>query len=185
MGSCLAAAAIGAGHEVVIVSGPVEVEYPAGATVIDVTSTEEMLERSREAFANCDGLIGAAAPCDYRPVKVASNKIAKTGEPLSLHLIETPDVVATLGAEKRPDQWMVGFALETEDQRFRALTKLEKKSCDLMVLNGPEAMNSLENFVEIIDPNGEVIETIDGTKEFVGKEILTVIQRRLVERPRK
>ena len=72
-------------------------------------------------------------------MRVATNKIAKTGEPLELHLIETDDVVATLGAHKQR-QWLVGFALETEDHRLRALAKLERKHCDLMVLNGPQAM---------------------------------------------
>ncbi len=180
MGASLAAAALEAGHEVLVVSGPVEVDYPAGAEVLPVISTEEMLETCRREFPRCNGLIGAAAPCDYRPVRVETHKIAKTGQPLELHLIETPDVVATLGAEKRPGQWLVGFALETEDQRFRALVKLERKSCDLMVLNGPEAMNSLENRVEIIDPHGEVLETIAGPKEEVARGILRVITTRLV-----
>ena len=80
-------------------------------------------------------MIGAAAPCDYRPVMVATEKIKKTGDPLVLHLVETPDIVATLGSEKRSDQWIVGFALETEDARFRALSKLQHKCCDLVVVN--------------------------------------------------
>ncbi|HEV7226619.1 MAG TPA: phosphopantothenoylcysteine decarboxylase, partial [Pirellulales bacterium] len=143
MGKALAEAVLAAGHNVVIVSGPVEVAYPAAAQVVRVVSTEEMLAACREIFPGCDGLIGVAAPCDYRPVRVAEGKIQKTGQPLELHLIETPDVVATLGAEKRAGQWLVGFALETDDQRLRALAKLEKKSCDLMVLNGPQAMNAL------------------------------------------
>ena len=151
MGRALAQAAVEFGHEVIVVSGPVDVTYPSEVEVRFVVSTEEMLDASRDVFADCDGLIGAAAPCDYRPMKVQSQKISKTGDPLALNLIETPDVVATLGAEKHSNQWLVGFALETEDQRFRALTKLEKKSCDLMVLNGPAAMESLDNQVEIID----------------------------------
>jgi phosphopantothenoylcysteine decarboxylase/phosphopantothenate--cysteine ligase len=180
MGKALAEAAIEAGHEVVIVSGPVEVEYPAEARVIDVISTEEMLAAAREAFAVCDGLIGVAAPCDYRPVKVEPEKIAKNGEPLRLNLIETDDIVATLGRVKG-DRWAVGFALETEDQRLRALAKLEKKSCDLMVLNGPEAMHSPDNHVELIDPTGNVLRTISGSKEHVAREIFGVIQERLID----
>lgn len=183
MGRALVEAALELEHEVVVVSGPVEVEYPAEAKVIPVLSTEEMLEVARGVFANCDGLIGAAAPCDYRPVVVQPNKIAKTGQPLELHLIETPDVVATLGAERSAGQWLVGFALETEDQRFRALTKLERKSCNLIVLNGPEAMNSLENEVEIIDPRGDVVQSLRGTKSDVARGILQVIQRRLINAP--
>ncbi len=180
MGQGLAAAAIAAGHEVLVVSGPVDVEYSPAATVIRVVSTEEMLAACQEAFPSCDGLIGVAAPCDYRPVSVADHKIRKTGEPLELRLIETPDIVATLGASKRPNQWAVGFALETEDARLRALGKLQKKSCDLMVLNGPEAMNSLENSVEIMDRAGQVIETLSGPKSDVARGIFSVIEERLI-----
>ena len=180
MGKALAEAALDLGHQVTIVSGPVEVTYPAAAELIEVVSTEEMLSAARAAFARCDGLIGAAAPCDYRPEKIQHNKIAKTGEPLLLKLEETDDVVATLGHEKQ-QQWMVGFALETEDHRLRALAKLEKKSCDLMVLNGPEAMNSLDNQVEILNPVGEVVADYSGSKEDVAHGILAEIQARLID----
>src|SRR5207248_2816110 len=82
MGQALVEAAIEDGHEVVVVSGPVEVEYPAAAHAISVVTTEEMLAACQEVFPRCDGLIGVAAPCDYRPVKVEPNKIHRTGEPL-------------------------------------------------------------------------------------------------------
>ncbi|HTU24856.1 MAG TPA: phosphopantothenoylcysteine decarboxylase [Pirellulales bacterium] len=181
MGRALAEAALAAGHEVVIVSGPVEISYPAAAQVIAVVSTEEMLAESQKLFDGCDGLIGVAAPCDYRPVRVATSKIAKTGAPLELHLIETDDVVATLGAKKR-GQWLVGFALETEDHRLRALAKLERKHCDLMVLNGPEAMQALDNTVEVIASNGQVIGSFAGTKETVAQQIFAIIAERLIDK---
>ncbi len=180
MGAALAAAALKLGHEVIVLSGPVEVEYPAGAKVIPVVSTEEMLCSARETFADCDGLIGAAAPCDYRPLHVEPSKISKTGEPLLLKLIETDDVVATLGAEKK-NRWVVGFALETEDHRLRSLAKLERKHCDLMVSNGVEAIDSHENRVEILAPDGKVLSTVEGNKRLVAEQILAVIQQRLIE----
>jgi phosphopantothenoylcysteine decarboxylase/phosphopantothenate--cysteine ligase len=179
MGRALAQAALERGHDVVIVSGPVEVEYPAAAIVISVVSTEEMLVASAKEFETCDGLIGAAAPCDYRPVRVESHKIAKTGQPIDLHLIETDDVVATLGA-KKGQRWVVGFALETEDHRLRALAKLERKFCDLMVSNGPQAISASDNEVEVITPTGEVIESIAGAKEDVAARILAIINDRLI-----
>ncbi len=180
MGKALAEAALAAGHEVVIVSGPVTVEYPPAARVVPIVSTEDLLEACQREFATCDGVIGAAAPCDYRPMRVETHKITKTGEPLRLELIETPDVMATLGATKRPGQWLVGFALETDDQRFRALTKLEKKSCDLMVLNGPAAMDALDNSVEILDRSGQVVTQLAGTKELVAEGILATIGAKLL-----
>ncbi len=180
MGACLAVSALAGGHEVVIVSGPVLVEYPAAARVVSVISTEEMLGAAVAEFEHCDGLIGAAAPCDYRPIEVADHKLRKTGQSLELKLVETPDVVATLGRQKRAAQWTVGFALETEDARFRALAKLERKCCDLVVLNSVAAINSTENQVEIIEPGGQVVEMINGTKQNVADRILVLIQQRLI-----
>lgn len=179
MGSALAEAALSFGHEVVIVSGPVTVPYPSSSQVISVVTTDEMLEACRKTFPTCDGVIGVAAPCDYRPAVVNDQKIKKTGQPLTLQLVETPDVVAELGASKQ-GQWVVGFALETEDAHFRAVVKLESKSCDLMVLNGPEAIDSDDNRVEIIDPLGHVIQQIYGPKEDVAVKIFNIIQDRLI-----
>jgi phosphopantothenoylcysteine decarboxylase / phosphopantothenate---cysteine ligase len=179
MGRALAEAAIALGHEVVVVSGPVEVEYPATARVVPVISTEDMLAAAAKEFETCDGLIGAAAPCDYRPVRVESYKIPKTGQPIDLHLVETDDVVATLGA-KKGTRWVVGFALETEDHRLRALAKLERKFCDLMISNGTQAISATDNEVEVLTPAGEVIATIAGPKDDVASKILTIIEDRLI-----
>jgi phosphopantothenoylcysteine decarboxylase/phosphopantothenate--cysteine ligase len=180
MGAALAAAAIARGHDVVVVSGPVSVEYPAAATVIPVVTTDDMLRAAIEQFRTCDGVIGAAAPCDYQPQQVATQKIAKTGQPLTIELVETDDVVATLGQAKKPGQWVVGFALETDDRRFRAIVKLEKKHCDLMVSNGPEAIDSANNHVELIAADGTLVDTISGSKEDVARGIVDQIFERLM-----
>jgi len=179
MGKALAEAAVGAGHEVVIVSGPVEVNYPEQAQVIPVISTEEMLAACRAEMVRCDGAIGVAAPCDYRPLVVAQQKIAKTGAPLELLLIETPDVIATLGQEKG-GRWVVGFALETEDHRFRAIVKAERKSCDLMVLNSPSAMHSPDTEVEVLAASGDLVGTFRGPKGLVAAQIFAIIQQRFI-----
>jgi phosphopantothenoylcysteine decarboxylase/phosphopantothenate--cysteine ligase len=181
MGRALAAAAIEAGHQVVVVSGPVDLKYPKEAEVIPVVSTEDMLEACLAEFPKCDGLIGVAAPCDYRPVRVASQKIAKTGQPLELHLVETADIVATLGSIKQ-SQWMVAFALETEDVRMRAMQKLERKNCDLIVVNGPAAIHAADTQVEIIDRAGNCVVQITGSKDMVGKEIFRVLEQCLIRR---
>lgn len=179
MGRGLVVAALEAGHEVVVVSGPVDVDYPAACRVVPVVSTEDMLVAAAEEFEKCDGLIGAAAPCDYRPVHVEPGKIAKTGEPLQLNLVETDDVVATLGA-KKGDRWVVGFALESEDHRLRALAKLERKHCDLIVSNGVAAMNAADNEVELLTPDGLVVGHFSGPKDEVAYGILGVIGERLI-----
>jgi phosphopantothenoylcysteine decarboxylase/phosphopantothenate--cysteine ligase len=167
------------GHEVILVSGPVDIRYPEEADVVPVVSTEEMLRVAQREFATCDGAIGVAAPCDYRPVKVADQKLSKTGEPLVLHLVETEDVIANLGAAKQ-HRWIVGFALETEDHRFRAITKAQQKNCDLMVLNSPTAMQATETAVELLDKSGEVLANYEGTKLDVSRRIMEVIQQQLL-----
>lgn len=180
MGAAIAAACLDLNHEVVVVSGPVAVTYPSGARVISVVTTDEMLEAAVREFASCDGAIGAAAPCDYRPQQVAERKLSKTGEPLVVHLIETPDVVATLGQSKRAGQWVVGFALETDDRRFRAIVKLEKKHCDMIVSNGPDAIDSATNAVELLAADGTLVASFEGTKESVARSLVVEINTRLV-----
>jgi phosphopantothenoylcysteine decarboxylase / phosphopantothenate---cysteine ligase len=181
MGAALAAAAVEAGHSVVVVSGPVAVDYPAAAEVIPVVSTEDLLEASLKVFPACDGLIAVAAPCDYRPMMVAAQKIRKTGKPLKVELVETPDVVALLAAVKTA-QWMVAFALETEYPRLRALRKLEAKNCDLIVVNGPGAIDAADTEVEILAAEGEVLAAFSGSKQQVARDIFQVIQTRLIGR---
>lgn len=179
-GAALAAAAIEAGHQVVVVSGPVDLTYPAGAEVVQVLTTEDMLAACLKVFPECDGLIAVAAPCDYRPLEVSPQKIRKSGNPLRLELVETPDVVAAMAAVKKTSQWMVAFALETEDQHLRAIQKLERKSCDLIVVNGPEAIDAADTRVEILAPDGRVLGKFSGGKSEVARDILGVIQRRLI-----
>ncbi len=172
MGVALAEAAIAQGHHVTVVSGPVAVEYPTAARVIAVDTTDDMLAAVLEHFPQHDGLIGAAAPCDYRPHRVHAGKIAKDGRPLTLELIETADVVATAAHSKHSHQWVVGFALETEDQRFRAIVKMQRKCCDMMVSNGPSAINATDNSVEIIAADGSTLAVASGSKREVADAIL-------------
>ncbi len=183
MGACLAQASIDLGHEVTIISGPVSVDYPNAAKVVDVVSTQEMLDATRSAFYNADGLIGAAAPCDYMPRQIEKHKLAKTGEGLQLSLVETPDIIATLSASKRDGQWVVGFALETEDIRFRAIVKMSRKCCDMIVSNSAEAMNADDNSVEVILKDGSILAQLTGPKSEVSRGILFHIQHQLIDRP--
>ncbi len=181
MGCALANAALLQGHEVVIVSGPVEVEYPAFADVVPVSTTEEMLAAATDEFTNCDGLIGAAAPCDYQPEVVETHKIGKSGHGLDLHLVETDDILATLGVRKGM-RWLVGFALESADHRKRALDKLRRKHCDLIVSNDPQSLGSPDTKVEVLAAGGKVVATLAGSKEDVARGILAIINEQLIER---
>lgn len=177
MGAALTEAVLEAGHEAVVVTGPVEVSYPPDAEVSSVVSTEEMLEACLAVFPTCAGVIAAAAPSDYRPAQVAQQKIRKNGEPLLLQLLETSDVVAQL-ALVRDKQWMVAFALETEDQHIRAFQKLERKNCNLIVVNGPAAIHAADTSVEVLDESGRIIAAWAGRKAFVARELVGLIAAR-------
>jgi phosphopantothenoylcysteine decarboxylase / phosphopantothenate---cysteine ligase len=180
MGCYMAQAAIERGHRVTLVSGPVSIDYPKQVRLIPVVTTGEMLEACLGVFADCDGAIGVAAPCDFQPRSVSDQKIKKTGEPLILELVQTPDIVATLGAGKRADQWVVGFALETEDAWFRAVTKLHRKCCDLVVLNGPSAINSEFSEVELLEATGAIVGRFSGPKSDVCQQLFDEISSRLI-----
>ncbi|MBL4883423.1 MAG: phosphopantothenoylcysteine decarboxylase, partial [Planctomycetaceae bacterium] len=129
MGYAIAQAILDAGHEAILVSGPVSLSPPVGAEFHAVESTDQMMEVCQELFPRCDGVIAAAAVCDYKPHTRISGKMSKTGEPISLDMIETDDVLAALGRAK-DSHWILGFALEAQNERENALQKLRRKNCD-------------------------------------------------------
>ena len=177
MGYALAAEAVARGHQVVLVSGPVDLTPPKGCDVRFVQTTEEMRIACEQAFESCDGVIAAAAVCDYKPSQRVVGKMSKTGGPITIDLIETDDVLAELG-RKKDGRWIVGFALEAANSRENALQKLRAKNCDVVVLNGPSAIGSATNTVELIDETGLPIENWSGSKEQVAGELLDWIERR-------
>lgn len=166
MGYAIAEAALAAGWEVVLISGPVELKPPVGCEYHAVVTTAQMREAAIRLFPQCDGVIATAAVCDYRPKEKISGKISKTGGPVLLEMIETDDVLAELGASKGP-RWVVGFALEAQNPRENALQKLRRKNCDWIVLNEPAAIGSLTNSVEYLNAAGETVAQWSGTKAAV------------------
>ncbi|TNE63709.1 MAG: bifunctional phosphopantothenoylcysteine decarboxylase/phosphopantothenate--cysteine ligase CoaBC [Bacteroidetes bacterium] len=138
MGIALAEALAEAGAEVTLVLGPTHLQtaHPA-VQVIHTQSAQDMYQASAGFFPNADITILAAAVADYRPMDVSSEKIKKKEGQTTLHLelTKTIDIAATLGAQKRPGQLLIGFALETNDEESNARTKLEKKNFDFIVLN--------------------------------------------------
>jgi len=181
MGSALAWAVLAAGHEAIVVTGPVDATYPPEAEVTRVVSTEEMRDACLAAFPTCHGLIAAAAPCDYRPVEVASRKLPKNGRPLVVEFVETPDIVAAL-AERKESRWIVAFALETHDHHARAMDKLRRKQCELIVVNGPTAIDSPETSLDVLDKDGQVAASIAGDKIRAAEQLFALIADRLLAR---
>ena len=135
MGYALAAEAARRGATVTLVSGPTALPDPPGLETVRVVSTQDMYEAVMSRAAGQDIIIMSAAVADYTPVTVADTKIKKQGENLAITLRRTPDILATLGAQKPPGQVLVGFALETDQEEAHAREKLRKKNLDLIVLN--------------------------------------------------
>ena len=136
MGVALADAAARRGAEVTLVLGPSRLlPRESQVKVIPVQSAGEMHRAAQEVFKDADIGILAAAVADYRPREVSAQKIKKTGDTLRLELVKNPDIAATLGGGKAPGQWLVGFALETDNELANAQSKREKKNFDLIVLN--------------------------------------------------
>ena len=171
MGYAIAQAARDLGWEVVLISGPVDVVPPAGCEVRQVITTEEMRNAAVKEFPGCDGVIAAAAVCDYKPRERITGKLSKTGGPVMLEMIETDDVLAELGAMKG-SRWVVGFALEAQNPRENALQKLRRKNCDWIVLNQPTAIGSEFNEVELLDGQGETVHAWTGRKKDVAEDLI-------------
>ena len=135
MGSALALEGLSRGAEVTVVTGPAQARLPYGAEVVRVDTAAQMADAVIPRAKEADIVIGAAAVADYRVADAASNKHKRTGGPLTLTLVENPDIIAQAGAEKRAGQFVVGFAAEMQDLIENAQAKLEKKNLDLIVAN--------------------------------------------------
>ena len=178
MGYALAEAAIAAGHDVILVSGPVDLPPPAGSDFRSVMTTADMRDASVAAFPECDGVIAAAAVCDYKPKVRTLGKMTKTGGPITIELIETDDVLAQLGSQ-REHRWVVGFALEAENARENALQKLRAKNCDVVLLNHPLAIGSETNEVQLLGQQGETVEEWSGPKSDIARSLIEWIDGNL------
>lgn len=135
MGYALAAAAAARGWQVDLVSGPVSLTAPTGVNVHPVVSAADMLAACEPLFPTCDLFIAVAAVADYRPRTVSPTKQKKHPGALTLELVPTVDILATLAARKTPAQTVVGFAAETHDVEPYARRKLAAKQLDWIVAN--------------------------------------------------
>jgi phosphopantothenoylcysteine decarboxylase / phosphopantothenate---cysteine ligase len=172
MGVAIARAARDRGAEVMLVSGPTDLEFPG---TVRVRSTEDMRRAVMERFDQADVVIKAAAPLDFRPRSVATQKIKKAGAANSMDLEATPDILFELGARKN-GKLLVGFAAETEDFAKNAGAKLKAKKLDLIVVNpvgGPDSgFDSDTNRASIIDATGSVQEIPLTSKSAMADAIL-------------
>lgn len=179
MGFEIAKAAANLGAEVILISGPTHQTVANNLiTVIPVVSAQDMYDTAHKYFKSVDIAIAAAAVADYKPKHVATQKIKKAESTLSLELEKTKDILASLGKIKE-QQFLVGFALETNNELENAKSKLKRKNLDLIVLNSLQdkgaGFKSDTNKVTLIDKN-ETINTFElKSKTEVAKDILNTI----------
>jgi phosphopantothenoylcysteine decarboxylase/phosphopantothenate--cysteine ligase len=136
MGFAIAEELANQGAEIVLISGPTSqtTDHPQ-INRVDVVSAQEMYEASMKFFPECDGGIMTAAVADFTPLSPENKKVKRGKENYSIELTPTKDIAASLGQVKSNEQFLVGFALETNNEEFNANLKLKKKNLDFIVLN--------------------------------------------------
>lgn len=134
MGYAMAAAAHAQGARVILISGPVSLDDPRGVEVHQVKTAEEMYAATHEHIGDVDIFIGAAAVSDYKPAEVVEQKIKKNESTMSIDLVRSKDILASVAA-LTPAPFTVGFAAETNNVKEYALGKLEKKRLDMIIAN--------------------------------------------------
>jgi len=179
MGVAIARELHNRGAEVTLISGPANIASLNGMDVVPVTTAEEMYNACTKAFQSADIGVMAAAVADYTPAKKEVEKIKKSEGEFLLELKPTQDILKSLGQQKREKQVLVGFALETTDERKNALEKLKKKNADIIILN---SLNDKEagfgkdtNKITIFEKGGKEFQFESKPKQEVAKDIVNII----------
>lgn len=184
MGFAIAETLAERGAHVILVSGPTALS-PGHSNIryFPVTTAREMLAICTEKFPETDGAILSAAVADFRPASPVKHKIKRKEENLHIELEPNPDIAATLGGMKRKDQFLAGFALETENGTDNAREKLKRKNFDFIVLNSLEdegsGFNSYTNKITIIDRNNKTIAYELKPKQEVASDIVNFLDNML------
>lgn len=183
MGYALAEIFFEKGADVTLVSGPSHLT-PAyvGIRLQKVTSAEDMFNLVMENSKEADIIIMSAAVADYTPSTVFENKLKKQTEDLELTLIKTKDILHHLGVQKKPGQFIAGFALETDNEISNAEQKLQKKNADCIILNSLKdagaGFGTDTNTITIIDQNGHK-NFPNKTKKEVAEDIYNYIRQKI------
>jgi phosphopantothenoylcysteine decarboxylase/phosphopantothenate--cysteine ligase len=167
------------GADVTLISGPTALPKPDQIAVVPVTSAAEMLQACERHFADASIIVMSAAVADYTPIEVAAQKIKKKENEFSIALKKTTDILATLGAKKKKEQLLIGFALETNNELENAKDKLVRKNLDFIVLNSMQDQGAGfatdTNKITIINRSGESTVFPLKSKEDVAKDICSII----------
>lgn len=185
MGYAIADKFAKAGAEVTLVSGQVALKLPdININLIKVRSAKEMFETTKLYFEKADIIVLSAAVADYTPAVVADKKIKKKEDTFNIELTKTVDIAKTLGQIKRPEQLMVGFALETDNEVENAVGKIKSKNLDMIVLNSLQnsgaGFGHDTNKISIIKRDGTMIDFDLKSKQDVATDIIDEISKQLL-----
>ena len=187
MGYAITEAALDAGHDVILISGPVNLAPPRNTKFISVSTSDEMFEAVHQHADSSDICILCAAVADYKPAEVSSVKIKKCAAQISLELIPTRDILQSLGRRQNRQFLLVGFAAETDHLEANARKKLREKNCDVIVANDALiGMETDENELLILFRDGETKEISRAPKTFLARELVKIFansqQKRLTKK---
>lgn len=175
MGYALAGAARHEGHEVVLVSGPTQLDVPAGVDFVQVETAQQMYEAVRDLLRGVDVAILCAAVADYRPVVCGAQKIKKSTDRIVLELEKTPDILGSMRTEFGFTGKLIGFAAETDNVISYAQDKLARKQCDFIVANDVSrsdiGFDTRENEVTLVFPH-HLVPLQKDTKEQIALRII-------------
>ena len=175
MGYAISAEAVRRGHQVALVSGPVDLPKPTGVELIPVVSAKEMFDASIAAFKECHAAVMVAAVCDYRPARRVPRKLKKQQRMRSIQLLPTKDILAHIGKAKG-NRIVIGFAMEDYDHHLHAEAKLKRKGCDAIVLNGIGNVGSDRAQIQILRADSGWSATQSGTKRQIGSKIVRLVE---------
>jgi len=178
MGYAIAEAALVQGHDVTLISGPVNLDAPQNAKLISVSTSDEMFEAVHRHADKCNICVLCAAVADYKPTRISSTKIKKRGEKFLLELVPTRDILDSLGQRQDRQFVLVGFAAETDHVEENASKKLRAKNCDIIVANDVSdpnsGMESDRNEVTILFRDGEKKEISRSQKKIIARELVKI-----------
>ena len=179
MGYAIAESFLQTGADVTLISGPTNLTTNSSINLINVVTSDEMYNEVDKQSNTADIIIMCAAVADYKVINEATQKIKKNEDSLSLELIKTKDILHHLGKNKKPNQFLVGFALETENEIINAEEKLIKKNLDCIILNKLNSNNKVfgsdRNEITIIDAKKTTHKFEANTKKALAKEIVSFI----------
>jgi len=175
MGYAIADAALDARHDVILISGPVNLAPPRNAKFISVSTSDEMFDAVHQHADSSDVCVLCAAVADYKPAQVSPVKIKKRAAGISLELIPTRDILQSLGQRQNRKFLLVGFAAETDHLEANAREKLRKKNCDIIVANDTRVgMESDENELLILFRDGEMKKISCAPKKILARELVEI-----------